>query len=72
MYFIVCTCKYTYLFLQKALNKTVIGYENKNIKTSALFPFQQNFRVKNVHISSSELSCEKRSHQCKYIVKQSK
>ena len=43
----------------------------KTLKTPAIF-FQENFRVQNVHISTSKLSCEKRSHQCKYIVKHSK
>ena len=60
--------------LQKALNKTAIRYEDKSMRitTSALFSFRQNFRVKYVLISSSKLSCGKRSHQSKYIVKHSK
>ena len=39
----------------------------KTLKTSALF-FQENFCEQNVHISTSKLSCEKCSHQCKCIV----
>ena len=60
--------------LQKLLKKTAKRQEDTSmgITASTLFSFRQNFRVKYVLISSSKISCGKRSHQSKHIVKHNK